>query len=66
VRRLHDIGLSGYHALWVGAAEFGWAFLVYAPDRVMLLAAPLGLISAGILFWPGKAGENRFGPRLAN
>lgn len=21
IRRLHDLGLSGYHAIWVGAAE---------------------------------------------
>ena len=65
VRRLHDIGLSGWHALWVGGAEFGWAFLAYAPERVMLIAAPLGAICAWILFWPGSAGENRFGPQRA-
>lgn len=65
VRRLHDIGLSGYHALWVGAAEFGWAFLAHAPEKVLLLATPLFVISAWILFWPGKADENRFGPQVA-
>jgi uncharacterized membrane protein YhaH (DUF805 family) len=25
IRRLHDLGLSGYHAIWVGAAQALWA-----------------------------------------
>src|ERR1700735_5422079 len=44
VRRLHDLGLSGYHAIWVGAAEAGWSVLSYAPPRVMFLALPLAAI----------------------
>lgn len=61
VRRLHDIGLSGYHAIWVGAAELSWPILSRAPERVVLLALPLFAICAWLIFWPGKAGENRFG-----
>lgn len=65
VRRLHDIGLSGYHAIWVGAAEFAWTFLAWAPDRIVFFALPLFGICAWLIFWPGKAGKNRFGVQVA-
>jgi uncharacterized membrane protein YhaH (DUF805 family) len=61
VRRLHDLGLSGYHAIWVGAAEAGWSVLSYAPPRVMFLALPLAAICLWLLFWPGNRDANRFG-----
>lgn len=65
VRRLHDIGLSGYHAIWVGAAQVAWTFFTFAPDRIMLYALPLFAICAWLTFWPGKTGENRFGLQTA-
>jgi uncharacterized membrane protein YhaH (DUF805 family) len=34
IRRLHDLGLSGYHAIWVGAAQAVWAPLSYGPPEV--------------------------------
>ena len=61
VRRLHDLGFSGYHAIWVGAAEFAWAPLTYAPPKVMLASLPLAAICAWVAFWPGSKGLNRFG-----
>jgi uncharacterized membrane protein YhaH (DUF805 family) len=61
VRRLHDLGLSGYHAIWVGAAEAGWFVLSYGPPRVMFLALPLAAICLWLLFWPGTGKANRFG-----
>ena len=61
VRRLHDLGLSGYHAIWVGMAEAGWGALSYGPPGVILLALPLLAIDLWLIFWPGNAGANRFG-----
>jgi uncharacterized membrane protein YhaH (DUF805 family) len=65
VRRLHDLGLSGYHAIWVGAAEAGWFVLSYGPPRVMFLALPLAAIGLWLLFWPGNGDVNRFGEAAA-
>ena len=65
VRRLHDLGLSGYHAIWVGAAEAGWSVLSSAPPRVMFLSLPLGAISLWLLLWPGNRDANRFGQSAA-
>jgi uncharacterized membrane protein YhaH (DUF805 family) len=61
VRRLHDLGLSGYHAIWVGAAQGIWTVLSYAPPRAMLFGLPLAAICAWLTFWPGNKEANRFG-----
>jgi uncharacterized membrane protein YhaH (DUF805 family) len=61
VRRLHDVGLSGYHAIWVGAAELGWTVLSYGPPLMILLGLPLAAIGLWLTFWPGNQGPNRFG-----
>ena len=61
VRRLHDLGLSGCHAIWVGAARAGASILSCAPPKVMLLALPLFLINFWLTFWPGNKKANRFG-----
>jgi uncharacterized membrane protein YhaH (DUF805 family) len=61
VRRLHDLGFSGYHAIWVGAAEAGWTVLSYGPPASILLGLPLAAIGLWLTFWPGNAGANRFG-----
>ena len=62
VRRLHDLGWSGYHLIWVGTAEIGSAALSYGPPRAVLLALPLSVVGPWLLFWPGNADANRFGP----
>jgi len=54
VRRLHDIGLSGYHVIWVVAAQLGWTALSYGPPQVILLGLPLLGICLWLLFYPGK------------
>ena len=54
VRRLHDIGLSGYHAIWVAGAELGWTALSYGPPAVVWLSLPLLGIQVWLLFYPGK------------
>lgn len=61
VRRLHDIGLSGYHAIWVGAADVVGSALSYSTEFVVYLSLPLLAIGLWLLFWPGQAGANRFG-----
>jgi len=61
VRRLHDLGLSGYHAIWVAAAQGIWTFLANAPPKVMLLGLPLAAICFWVTFWPGNKEANRFG-----
>ncbi len=61
VRRLHDLGFSGYHAIWVGVAQTGWGLLHYGPPKVVLAALPLLAIGAWVTFWPGNAAANRFG-----
>lgn len=63
VRRLHDLGLSGYHAIWVGAAQVGWSALSRGPPVVMLAGLPLAAIAAWVTFWPGNRTANRFGER---
>jgi uncharacterized membrane protein YhaH (DUF805 family) len=62
-RRLDDIGLSGYHVIWVGAAEAGWTALSYALTKVALTGLPLAAIGLWLTFWPGSRGANRFGER---
>jgi uncharacterized membrane protein YhaH (DUF805 family) len=63
VRRLHDLGLSGYHAIWVGAAGVGWEVLSHGPPKTVLAGLPLAAVSAWLTFWPGNRGVNRFGER---
>jgi uncharacterized membrane protein YhaH (DUF805 family) len=63
VRRLHDLGLSGYHAIWVSAAGAGWEVMSYGPPIIMLAGLPLAAIGAWLMFWPGDREDNRFGER---
>jgi len=62
-RRLHDLGLSGYHAIWVGAAQAAWVPLSYGPPEVILAGLPLAAVGLWLLFWPGNRGPNRFGEK---
>jgi uncharacterized membrane protein YhaH (DUF805 family) len=61
VRRLHDLGLPGYHAIWIGVAELGWYFLSDAPGETQLLALPLFAILVWLQFYPGNPADNRYG-----
>jgi uncharacterized membrane protein YhaH (DUF805 family) len=63
IRRLHDLGLSGYHAIWVSAAQTISVPLSYGPPEVMLAGLPLAAVGLWLLFWPGKRGPNRFGEK---
>ena len=63
MRRLHDLGLSGYHAIWVSAAQTMWVPLSYGPPEVMLAGLPLAAVGLWLLFWPGNRGPNRFGEK---
>jgi uncharacterized membrane protein YhaH (DUF805 family) len=61
VRRLHDLGLSGYHAIWAVAAQAGLVVLPYAPPAKSLFALPLAAAWLWVSFWPGSRTANRFG-----
>ncbi|HZC57648.1 MAG TPA: DUF805 domain-containing protein [Xanthobacteraceae bacterium] len=61
VRRVHDLGFSGCHTIWVLAAELVWTVLSYGPARGILLGLPLLAVDLWLTFWPGNAGANRFG-----
>jgi uncharacterized membrane protein YhaH (DUF805 family) len=61
VRRLHDLGLSGYHAIWAVAAQAGLVVLPYASPAKSLFAVPLAAVWLWISFWPGSRTANRFG-----
>jgi uncharacterized membrane protein YhaH (DUF805 family) len=55
VRRLHDMGFSGYHVIWIGVGEVLSTGLSYGSDVAVLLSLPFLLVSLGLLFWPGKS-----------
>ena len=61
VRRLHDLGLSGYHAIWVIAADSLSGVLSYGSTKVVLFSLPLAIVGFWLLFWPGNKIANRFG-----
>jgi uncharacterized membrane protein YhaH (DUF805 family) len=61
VRRLHDLGWSGYHAIWVTAAMAGWAVLSHGSPRMLIAGLPLAVVGAWLVFWPGNKSSNRFG-----
>jgi uncharacterized membrane protein YhaH (DUF805 family) len=62
VRRLHDLGLSGYHAIWVVIASAPGTAATYSHNfNVFLLNLPFIAVGLWILFWPGQRGPNRFG-----
>jgi uncharacterized membrane protein YhaH (DUF805 family) len=61
VRRLHDLSLSGYHAVWVIAADVIAQCLSYGSNKAVLFSLPLVAIGLWITFWPGRRDANRFG-----
>lgn len=62
VRRLHDLGLSGYHAIWVAATQILSTALSYGSDAAVLASLPFTLVGLWLLFWPGQKADNRYGP----
>jgi uncharacterized membrane protein YhaH (DUF805 family) len=73
VRRLHDIGLSGWWALLVLAAnpfelKNIWLMQVMFGIEIELFSVPMMLLEAALLlfalvlfFWPGNKGTNKWG-----
>src|ERR1019366_1391613 len=53
VRRLHDMGLSGYHAIWVVCAQLLWIPISNGPPLATILGLPLFGIGLWIMLWPG-------------
>lgn len=62
VRRLHDLGLPGYHAIWVAIALPLSNTAFYSHNyNAILLNLPFVAIGLWIQLWPGQRGPNRFG-----
>ena len=61
VRRLHDIGLSGYHAIWVAVTQVLSTALSYGSDLAVLASVPFAAVGLWLTFWPGQKVDNRFG-----
>ncbi len=61
VRRLHDLGLSGYHAIWVVAADAASEVLSHGSTKAVLFSLPLAAIGLWLMVWPGNKDANRFG-----
>jgi uncharacterized membrane protein YhaH (DUF805 family) len=61
VRRLHDLGLSGYHVVWVVAVQICSTVLSNGPPKVVLMGLPLALVGLWLMLWPGNKKANRFG-----
>ena len=62
VQRLHDIGMSGWHLIWVeGVSLLASAVPTSEPFGVVLNLASL-VISLYVLFMPGQDRENDYGP----
>jgi uncharacterized membrane protein YhaH (DUF805 family) len=61
-QRLHDLGLSGLHMVWVAGLALAaiWLDDPY-PLASLGLQILLGLITLGLLFIPGEREANRFG-----
>jgi uncharacterized membrane protein YhaH (DUF805 family) len=54
VRRLHDLKLSGYHAIWVICAQLLWIPISKGPPLAIILGLPLFGIGLWIMLWPGQ------------
>jgi uncharacterized membrane protein YhaH (DUF805 family) len=66
-KRLHDLGLSALHLIWLGPFGVVCGGLgELAVPREPVLGVVLGLVPLGIILWlqlaPGQRRENRFGP----
>ena len=55
VRRLHDIGIQGYHAIWIIPL-----LAIPAWGRAPYLAIPLLVLTLWLMFWPGQKTPNQF------
>ena len=55
VRRLHDLGFSGYHAIWIVPL-----LAIPAAYSETYFTIPLIALSAWLTFWPGQKTPNRF------
>ena len=61
-QRLHDLGCSGLHTLWIAVLGFAAVALDDRhPVMSLVLIGLLGLIACGIVFVPGEKDVNRFG-----
>jgi uncharacterized membrane protein YhaH (DUF805 family) len=74
VRRVHDVGFSGWwlaplipiaaHGLWENVQAIADPYEITGPSPTLIdvLGLAFGLAAALMLFWNDQVGENRFGP----
>lgn len=65
-KRLHDMGYSGWHALWILAAPLAAPVaLAMAPPVGMTLLAVTAVAGFGLVLVPGEPAANRYGASSA-
>lgn len=62
IQRLHDIGLSGWHLLWMQGIGVVASTVPNDNPLAMILNLVSFVISLYMLFTPGQDKENAFGP----
>lgn len=58
-KRIHDLGHSAFHAIWITAL---WYLTPFLPNSLSLVLDWVGLlVGCGLLLLPGSGGPNRYG-----
>ena len=67
IKRLHDLGMSGTHLIWIMGINFAAGALSQANASLSIIfyiaSACIGL---WMLFAPGQQGSNKYGPQPGN
>ncbi|RYD62173.1 MAG: DUF805 domain-containing protein [Verrucomicrobiaceae bacterium] len=65
IKRLHDMGFSGLHVIWIlplEVASKGMGPAMDSPTLATLLSVITAAIGLGLLLVPGEDRDNRYGP----
>jgi uncharacterized membrane protein YhaH (DUF805 family) len=63
VKRLHDLGMSGLHAIWIYAVHMGGSLVAHqSPALAILLYLAAFCIALWLWFGPGQPAANEYGP----
>jgi len=64
-KRLHDLGFSGLHLIWISAVWVGTMVMVWLSPVLAVIGGLFGLcVSLWLYLAPGQPEVNRFGPPL--
>lgn len=61
VKRLHDMGLPGTHAIWIYCLNLAPAMTISAPAFSAILSLAGFAVSLWLIFSPGNPEENKYG-----